>query len=84
MIEWGDVLQIVAAAAGGILAGKSWGNNTTGKIIKIFVDTINEVGMVIGEKHQKEVKKAIQRNSLRVGMQEKIHKAVKRAEKGNA
>lgn len=84
MFDWSVVLQVAGGILAGIVAGKQWGNSTTGKIVKIFVDTINEIGVVIGEKHQKEVKKAIQRNSLRIGMKEAVHKAVKKAEKRNA
>lgn len=80
MFEWVDILGMIAGAAGGLIAGRKWGSGKKGEVIRILVDTINQVGDVIGERNQKEVKKAVRRNSLREGMQDVVHNAVKKVE----
>lgn len=82
-----ETLRIIGEIAGialGALASARIVNRRTLGIIRVFVDTINKVGDVIGQENQKKVKKAIRNESMKHGMHEKVDKAVKKAESQNA
>lgn len=81
MTDYMDLIQIIVGISAGLITGNRYGKNKARKVIKVFVDTINEVGSIIGEDNKKRVKKSVQMNSTKIGMNKDVHKAVKKAEK---
>ena len=51
------------------------------EIIRVFVEAVNDLDKVLGEESRRKTKQAVRRKSLVFGIEEQVHKAVKRAEK---